>query len=1018
MENASKKTKVIASALIVTAVLAVALVLLFTLPGSAVEPVAEMQSFSYQTIVGDSLASENTDLRFLFTIGSLDYTRVGFVFSKTNENPTVGGDGCSTYETTNVHSKVRANGELIAAGTGRYWVAVKLSDIPNADFGTKIYVRPFVQDGQGIRYLDASDLTTCGAFGHDNLHDYGQIFAAPTAVDPGRQAAVCDRCGDVVTAVDLDAYNADVAYWQNAAAQYTNSNFGTGSITTNLGKGTTFNYLEVNPTVGQHPRVLFNENDIPGIRTALENATDAAKTDYYVAVYDDPTWGELDPAEKRDNGFHNFSASMLSKLQMLALDYQLTGNKVNGYMAIRALKEYLKRMDFQELTGDPCRTYGHIMYIAACVYDWCYDLMTQTDKQQIVFAVQKKCCDGDKMEVGFPPSGQNAVSGHGCEFQILRDYLSFAIAIYDDYPGWWNYIGYRFYNEFVPVRNEFYEAGMYPQGTSLYVRIRYTSDLYSAWLIKAMTGSIPYESEANMKQVARTIFSHEWRKQNGKTYGLASGDDQVTYGEFINYSRVAMISSYLFDDATMRAQFEYFGKGYSSFDTNFTVTNTVAEYLICSSSGLEAAADRHEDMDLIVYNGGWLGQIIARNNWGTSQALVLMKIGVRTTANHEHYDSGQFQIYYRARLAVDSGVYSNYGNDHHYYYHQATIAHNSLLIYNSSLRYTDGGYYSGGQKRRSEPGSYSNWQKDTYKMGDVTGYEYAYADRAETTPTYAYIAGNIASAYDSSVATEVTRRMLAVYDTGYAATPMFFFVFDNITAKSANFQKTFLLHTATEPTIEGNRVSVVNGNGKLVLQNVIGNNVTISKVGGTVTKIVEDKEVYDADRSSNYVVNGDQLVPPNSGNDGFWGRVEIKPATGNATDQLLNVMYVCDTDSDRNLVASSISTSVVKGAVLGNTAAVFVTSATRRTTAFSFTATGEGYLNYYVSGVAAGTWLVTAGGKTVSYDAATSDGGLLVFSAPAGTEITLTPGATPDMLIDPSLSEDEWPSYDFGNLVP
>ena len=1011
MENASKKTKVIASALIVTAVLAVALVLLFTLPGSAVEPVAEMQSFSYQTIVGDSLASENTDLRFLFTIGSLDYTRVGFVFSKTNENPTVGGDGCSTYQTTNVHSKVRANGELIAAGTGRYWVAVKLSDIPNASFSTKIYVRPFVQDGQGIRYLDASDLTTCGAFGHDNLHGYGQIFEAPTAVDPGRQAAVCDRCGDVVTAVDLDAYNADVAYWQNAAAQYTNSNFGTGSITANLGKGTSFNYLDVNPTVGQHPRVLFNENDISGIQAALENATDAAKEAYYVAAYGDPTWGELDPAEKRDNGFHNFSASMLSKLQMLALDYQLTGNKVNGYMAIRALKEYLKRMDFRELTGDPCRTYGHIMYIAACVYDWCYDLMTSTDKSQIVFAVQKKCCDGDKMEVGFPPSGQGAISGHGCEFQILRDYLAFAIAIYDEYPGWWNYIGYRFYNEFVPVRNKFYEAGMYPQGVSLYVRIRYVSDLYSAWLIKAMTGSIPYKSEANMKQVARTIFSYEWRTTGGKLYGIASGDDQSTNGDFIDYNRVALISSYLFDDATIRAQFEYFKNGYSVFDiNNFTTNNTVAEYLICSSSGLEAAADRHEDMPLILYNGGWLGQIIARNNWGTSQALVLMKIGVRTNANHEHYDSGQFQIYYRAKLAVDSGVYDGYGFDakdndtpHHYYYHQATIAHNSLLIYNSSLSSTDNGYYSGGQKRRSETGSYDSWQGSTYKMGDVTGYEYAYADQAQTTPTYAYIAGNIASAYDSSVASEVTRRMLAVYDTGYAATPMFFFVFDNVTAKSSSFQKTFLLHVPVAPTIEGNRVSVVNGNGKLVLQNVIGNNVTITGVGGT---------------DNNYNVRGSQLVTNKGKNDGYWGRVEIKPATGNATDQLLNAMYVCDTDSDHNLVASSISTAVVKGAVLGNTAAVFVTSATRRTTAFSFTATGEGYLNYYVSGVAAGTWLVTAGGKTVSYDAATSDGGLLVFSAPAGTEITLTPGATPDMSIDPSLSEDEWPSYDFGNLLP
>ena len=998
MKKRSKRITLLSLAILLIATVAV---LMTVLLGSADEPQAEIKHFGYQTVSGDGLGSASTDLRFLFTVGSLSYTRVGFVLSKTNATPTVGGSGCIVYETASVHSAVYANGEKITAPDGRYWVAVKVSGIPNASFSTPIYARAFVQDGSGIRYLSAKDISVCAAFGHDNLV-LGKILEAPTLVDPGRQEFTCDRCGDFVAAVDVDAYEDEIAYWKNEATLYSNSDFGSGSITGNLGKGTAYNYLAVNPTVGQHPRVLFNESNVPGIRTALANATSAAKDAYYVAAFGDRTYGELGPAEDRDNGYHNFSASMLSKLQMLALDYQLTGNKANGYLAIRALKEYLKRMDFQSLTGDPCRTYGHIMYMAACVYDWCYDLLTSTDKQQIVFAVQKKCCEGSKMEVGFPPSGQNAVSGHGCEFQILRDYLAFAIAIYDEYPGWWNYIGYRFYNEFVPVRNDWYEAGMVPQGVSLYVRIRYVSDLYSAWLIKAMTGSIPYESEENMKQVARTIFSYEWRSIDSTRYGLASGDDQVTYGEFINYGRVAMISSYLFDDATMRKQFEYFKNGYSKFDTNFTVNNTVAEYLICSSSGVTAASDRHEDMPLILYNGGWLGQIIARDNWGTSQALVQMKIGLRTAANHEHYDSGSFQIFYRSRLAVDSGVYYDYGNDHHYYYHQATIAHNSLLIYNSTLSSTDGGYYSGGQKRRSEPGSYSNWLTDTYKMGDLTGVQYAYKDQAETQPKYAYIAGNIAAAYDSRVATEVTRRMLAVYDTGNEDVPMYFFVFDNITAKSSSYQKTFLLHVPVEPTIVGNRVTVVNGNGTLVLQNVIGNSVTVTGVGGA---------------NNNYYVRGSQLSAGGR-DDGFWGRVEIKPATGNATDQLVNVMYVCDSDNDPELSATAISNGVVKGALIDKTAAVFVTSATRRNTSFSFSSGGEGMIRYYVSGVAAGNWKVTVGGDTYAIPVATEDGGFLSFKAPAGTvELTFLGDETFDGIdVNDYLDGDDWFSIDFGDL--
>ena len=83
------------------------------------------------------------------------------------------------------------------------------------------------------------------------------------------------------------------------------------------------------------------------------------------------------------------------------------------------------------------------------------------------------------------------------------------------------------------------------------------------------------------------------------------------------------------------------------------------------------------------------------------------------------------------------------------------------------------------------------------------------------------------------------------------------------------------------------------------------------------------------------------------------------------------------------------STSVVVGGVIGNTAAAFLLDKTPRTATFTFTANGSGTLNYYISGVAAGNWTVTAGGQTQTVTA-TADGGLLVFTAPAG-QITLTP---------------------------
>ena len=804
-----------------------------------------------------------------------------------------------------------------------------------------------------------------------------RIVTLPTDDSAGAGERVCTVCGTAVTsAVTPVEYSDGVAAIKAKAASFQTSAFGSGSVRADLGGS--YAATPVKPTEGQHPRVLFNANDIAGIKTELYSVRSRAAASLFRKAVTNPTDGKLSSVAQ------NFSDPVMNGIQALALDYVLTGNEISGYSAIYAIKNALTTINYSGMS-DVTRYYGYTMYTAACVYDWCHDLLTETDKTQIVLGVQKKCCEAG-MEAGFPPSGLDAVSGHGAEFGILRDYLAFAIAIYDEYPGWWDYIGGRFYADYVPVRNEFYEAGMVPQGVSLYAQTRYGADIYSAWLIKAATGTLPYDAD-NMKQVARSIFSHELPgTYSGKYYvGFNTGDDHVPDGSFINYTKIALISSHLFGDATMRAELEYYKTNYSTFANESVIADAgVAEYLICSSSGVQAAEDRHEGMDLILYNGGWLGQIIARNSWYKTQAAVLMKVGVRTTGNHDHCDAGQFQIFYKNILAGDTGAYASYGENHHYYYHQATIAHNCVLIYNPSLSSSENGYYSGGQRflKAGSVGNYSNWKSNSkYTTGTVTGVSFGYVDEAKTKPTYAYLAGNLTAAYSSSTVSDVGRRMLVVYDTDNADVPMFFFVFDSIAAQNASYKKTFLLHVPNEPTISGKTVTEVNGGGKLVLQNVIGNNVTIKGVGGA---------------GKNYWVNNngaDNYVQLNNGknrDDEYWGRVEISPATGKKTDRLLNVMYVCDADKSPDLTATAIETNEVNGAVIGNTAAVFVSSSSRRTESFTFTAPGSGTLNYYVSGVKAGSWVLSVGGTTKKLTA-TEDGGFLTFTAPAGVSVTLTP---------------------------
>ena len=56
---------------------------------------SDIQDFSYQTLSSANPDDANTDLRFMFTVGSLDYDAVGFVFSTSDSAPTAGGE--NTY---------------------------------------------------------------------------------------------------------------------------------------------------------------------------------------------------------------------------------------------------------------------------------------------------------------------------------------------------------------------------------------------------------------------------------------------------------------------------------------------------------------------------------------------------------------------------------------------------------------------------------------------------------------------------------------------------------------------------------------------------------------------------------------------------------------------------------------------------------------------------------------------------------------------------------------------------------
>ena len=749
-----------------------------------------------------------------------------------------------------------------------------------------------------------------------------------------------------------------------------------------------------------HPRLMLTNDTIPGIRAALEDDTPTNRL--FREYLADECDGILPPAPEYDGSItqkdsymimlerlkksaHNFDAKIIEICAVKALGYKLYDNEEYAYQAIYSLKNFLCTMDCKSFPFDQYRAFGYIMFIAACVYDWCYELLTEEDKEFLISAVEAQCAAGEnakgvRFEIGFPPHRQGSVSGHGSEYQLLRDHLAFSIAIYDENPSWWRYTGARFYNDYVQSRNTYYKSGISQQGTG-YSPFRFTSDTFSAWIIKTATDVDPY---IGIARAARAFFGFEYAP--GYIYPDGDGPNIQTMSKLRDLS---LIAGYLYDDAGLVAQGE-----------NLLGNNAVKEamqglhltsYVIFRGKGTKPSRNRHDGMDLIQYNGSPLGQYITRERWDDADiASTFMRIRERSTANHEHRDAGHFQIYYKGMLSNDGGVYDYYGNEHWKYVHTASIAHNCPIIYNPAHR-KDNKWHSGAQRYYiKESSNIQHWLtcKD-YDTGTLTGHESAYRDMEKKQPFYAYLAGDIAKAYEEDTASYVGRRMLTVY-TKNPDFPMAFFVYDDIESVDPSFRKGFVLQIASPnpPKISKGRIITENGGGRLVMTS-LSNDVRIKGVGG---RVYDEDGNYVSAKSKNYLVGGKQCETVNKKDDGHWGRVEICNATERKSAEFLNVIYVTDKDSKKVAPkVSRVDAEGITGATFGRTAVLFATSRERRACEINATVVApRGNIEYFISGVVGGMWSVTVDGKDYGKHIASENGGLLTFTAPAG-EIKITP---------------------------
>lgn len=169
MQKRTQARRTVTSLLLFFAMLIVGIAVFFPTLVSAeyTDHFEDFEDFGFQVRTNATQNSSSTGLRFVYTIGALYYDKVGFVFSTSNQNPTVGGTGCASYRASTVYPSITTDGVSYPARSGRYWVAVELTDIPHAKFDKRIYVRPYLQYEGEYYYGDTKDVTVCEALTYD-----------------------------------------------------------------------------------------------------------------------------------------------------------------------------------------------------------------------------------------------------------------------------------------------------------------------------------------------------------------------------------------------------------------------------------------------------------------------------------------------------------------------------------------------------------------------------------------------------------------------------------------------------------------------------------------------------------------------------------------------------------------------------------------------------------------------------------------------------------------------------------
>lgn len=731
----------------------------------------------------------------------------------------------------------------------------------------------------------------------------------------------------------------------------------------------------------EHPRLLVRQSDLPRIRETLNHPQNKAAYER-----------TLEKAKSTHTGNQaSYSTDLLEEMQAKAFLYLVEGNEEMGRQAVEMVMNHIQKATVATTfaSDSTMRSAGHIIFSTSCVYDWCYDLFTPEQK-----ALYIQCCSDLitlNFEGGFPNVEKQDIptdAGHSVENPYYKDQLAFAIAVYDEEPFYYNNLVGNLNMNYFPLLNWYYPSHWMTQGVSTYGTFRYVWEVFCAYMLDTL-GQKPFIDEGPHYSVYKSIY---WRRPDGNYFT----DSDETRKTFVNKYITEEHALYFMVGNMYRDPYIKWRYYKDKASTNYVYTGitgvTAPMYLLMNDTTVEL--DNKLDLPLTKYYPSPVGNMFARTSWDegadSNAMMVSMKPQETYFSGHCHVEVGNFTVYYKGMLALDSGSYeapaytkddgtavagSAWGSGHYMSYLSQPIAHNVMLVYDPM---NPSEIMAGGQ--RMQPGAYnsiktySSFMNGSNNTGTNLAYDYG---PDKHSPEYSYLEGDITAGYKPERVKDYTRSymFLNLFDDEI---PGAFIVFDRIKSADPSLEKAWILHSLEEPRTEGNIITIdntsIHNNGRLTNTILSPSDFKVVNVGGPGKEFwngTDNLEIYRQEQ-------GDEA--------GDW-RVEIHTEGKREQDYFLNVIQASDADD-------SIKHHEVTSNEQGEFVAVFIAdravfmkkdrgSVYRD---FTVTAEGEGDISYIITNLAEGRWTVKdAEGNVVYAEDVSAEHTVLRFRAKAGT---------------------------------